>query len=411
LKVGRKMAKHSSIGASSCHRWWNCPGSVALCADIKSPPPGPHAQEGTAAHELAEQSIIQQVRPHTLVGQKAANGIRWTTEMADNVEFYLTTITNDAIDNGVEMDEVHFETRFHLSDIDEGAFGTCDAYFAVPFGKLFVYDLKYGVGTIVDVENNLQMQYYALGALANTLDVTDVEMVIVQPRTEDRAKRWCVPVEQMDAFKDDLRRHIDETRVEGAELADGKHCKYCPALAVCPQVSKKVVEVAQQDFMGITPNTPAVEAQKPLPAPGELTLPQLKLVLDKADLIGDWLTAVEAYAKSLIEAGSTIEGYKLVPKRAHRKWADEFEVETTLADFGDAVYEKKLKTPKQMEAVVGKEKVAELSITPDNGFTLAKDEDKRTEAKSDFTAIATDKPKRVRRTNAQIAADNAKNEF
>ena len=96
---------------------------------------------------------------------------------------------------------------------------------------------------------------------------------------------------------------------------------------------------------------------------------------------------MENYAQSLIQAGTLIEGWKLVPKRAHRKWTDELGTETALIEFGDKIYDRKLKTPKQMEAVVGKEKVAELSETPDNGLTLAKEEDNREEAAVDFQPI------------------------
>jgi hypothetical protein len=227
------------------------------------------------------------------------------------------------------------------------------------------------------------MQYYALGALMGE-DVTEIEMVIIQPRTDEQVKRWVIGNKEMAEYTDRLKAAITKAKTPNAEMVDGPWCKWCPGLATCPNVAKKVISVAQSDFA-----TPA------LPEVNELSVAQIRLVLDKAELLTDWVAAVESHAQKLIEAGTTIDGWKLVPKRAHRKWKDEFGTETALTEFGDAIYDKKLKTPKQMEAVVGKDKVADLSHTPDNGMTLAKVTDDRLEVKSEFEKI--EKPKTAKK--------------
>jgi hypothetical protein len=344
---------------------------------------------------MAEFCGTRDVDPDTLIGNLAQNGVMFNSEMADNVRFYLQTIIKDAAQFKIGFKDIAFETRFRLSEIDEDAFGTCDAHFGVAFGKLYVYDLKYGQGQMVAAEDNLQLQYYALGAMMSG-DYDEVEMVIVQPRTDDRIKRWSVSRERMEEFAKELKLKIEATKKNDAPLVEGKWCKWCPANATCPQLAKKAVEVAQLDFIGMTPNTPVPTPLTRSPEPGVLTLPQLKKVLDKADVLRDWLTSVESYALSLAEAGTKIDGWKLVPKRAHRKWRDEFEVETNLADFGDAIYDKKLKTPKQMEVIAGKEKVSELSIVPNNGNTLVIDDDVREESVVEFKPITDEtKPKPI----------------
>ena len=49
--------KHANLGASKAERWMNCPGSVALEADLPNTS-SEYAREGTAAHEVAEQCLL-----------------------------------------------------------------------------------------------------------------------------------------------------------------------------------------------------------------------------------------------------------------------------------------------------------------------------------------------------------------
>lgn len=51
---------HSHFGASSSYRWVNCSASVALCAKAPARESSFEADEGTAAHELAELSLLKE---------------------------------------------------------------------------------------------------------------------------------------------------------------------------------------------------------------------------------------------------------------------------------------------------------------------------------------------------------------
>ena len=71
---------------------------------------------------------------------------------------------------------------------------------------LTVIDFKYGVGILVDAENNPQMMCYALGALAlfdGIYDIREVSMTIFQPRRDnistytiakEELLRWAVEI-------------------------------------------------------------------------------------------------------------------------------------------------------------------------------------------------------------------------
>lgn len=369
---------HSKIGASSCYRWWECPGSVGLSADLIKVS-SPYADEGTAAHEAVEVSLKNWEHPGMLLGKNTRNGIEVDEDMVNCAEHMMEVIAEDFFKHfGFNpkadklKDYLMVEKKFDLSHIHEGLFGTNDACLLIPFTKLYVYDFKYGQGVAVDVENNKQLMYYALGALEGNDDINEIELVIVQPRAfhvKGPVRRWCITREEIMQFKAELIEHADDALSLDAPLNEGYWCKFCPALGVCPQVAGVASQLAKADFT--KPTTPA------LPTPESLTVEQLASVLAKTDLLGDWIKGVEAYAQGLLEAGRAVPGFKLVRKRAIRKWADEGKVESVFKHLGKELYETKLKSPAQLEKLVGKGSVDGLTFMPDTGLTIASISDKR----------------------------------
>jgi len=106
-----------------------------------------------------------------------------------------------------------------------------------------------------------------------------------------------------------------------------------------------------------------------------LTLKQIIKVLDNQDKIELWLKALNAYAFSLLEAGQQVPGYELAKKRAHRRWAHEPDVVAAFADLGDEIYTLSLKSPAQLEKLVGKARkpeVSKLTEIPEAGYTMKK---------------------------------------
>lgn len=53
------MTAHSNLGASSAKRWMNCPGSNALIEHAPPEQSSKYAAEGTAAHWVGEQLILE----------------------------------------------------------------------------------------------------------------------------------------------------------------------------------------------------------------------------------------------------------------------------------------------------------------------------------------------------------------
>lgn len=363
--------KHSSLGASSAHRWFACPGSPRMCLEAPPQKQSEYAAEGTHAHTIAE-SVLKR------------NG-NWdditdaSPEELDHVQLYVDTVLRDKADLKGKLE---VEKKLDLSSIVPDGFGTNDALVYSRWEKLIVYDFKYGAGVPVEVEDNVQLLYYALGAYLELADLefTEIEMVIVQPRCEHRegpVRRWTVPVEYLQEFAERLRKAAAATQASNAPLIAGPQCRWCPAFAICPAAADRTTQVAIADF-----TEPVV--QKSLKTPETLTMAQIKTVLDNAGYLDAWLRAVEQYAEDTAKNGGTVPGYKLVKKRSNRKWLSETEAEKALKPkFGVRIYsDPKILSPTQMEKMIGKKDgettiIETLSECPDTGCCLVSESDPR----------------------------------
>jgi len=354
---------HSKISPSEADRWMNCPGSLIL--EEKCPPQerSEYAAEGTAAHEVAAKCLKQNSNAEEWRGEIVeVDGFNFKVndEMIESVQEYLDTVRKDMEEDGIPISMLMVEQRFELFAISNSMYGTSDAAYTSPFGRLRVYDLKYGRGTYVEVEANPQLLIYALGAWhSSSRQSEEIEIVIVQPRYpgEDHVRRAVYTRKQLLKFEKDLDKAVMTVHSGSKELKSGSWCKFCPAMAIC---DAKTTEV-----FSVIPKGPT------LPEAAALTVDQIVKVLSLSEVIADWAASVHAHAESLAKAGVTIPGYKLVQKKGNRRWIDEIAVETAFETmYGEEIYEKKLKSPSKLEKVVGKDEIKDYVEIPDNGTQL-----------------------------------------
>lgn len=381
------LVKHSMLGASSASRWMNCPGSNKLIEQLPTKPGGSsYAELGSAAHELGEYCLNFDSEPANWIGSsgplkdKLGRSVITYEQFIDENMAEAVTVYVDYIRKQMQLGgELFIETKFDLSHLHEGMFGTADAAIYNPMlGVLEIVDYKHGQGVAVSPVNNSQAMFYGLGAL-HTFDeqlaIDKIVLTIVQPRAAGEAiKTWETTPEYLREFGETLKKSAKATLKKGAKLATGDWCKFCPALALCPQAKQKSLEVAQAVFND--------ESEIVLPDPKLLSVEKLREVLDFSETLSQWLKAAEGYAFELAERGTKIPGYKLVKKRANRRWINE---DLAKAEFekmlGSAAFsEPKFKSPAQIEGLkVDKKLVASFTETPDNGNTLALAEDRRPE--------------------------------
>lgn len=369
---------HSSLGASSAHRWLACPGSIRL--SVGQPNESSiFAMEGTAAHEVCEMALRQRKDAADFLGDEITVGnhkFEVTSEMVEAVQVYLDTIRADYEDGDI----MFIEHRFDLSSIWAGMFGTNDAGLYKKNGELKVYDFKYGRGHAVEAEENPQLAYYGLGLInvpsLKGARLSGVELVIVQPRAPHKdgpVRRWKTDAVHLADFMDELRVGAEATTAPDAPLVAGEHCKFCPAAGICPALRDVAITQAQDEFVDSDP--------------GELTNEALSALLEKCGLIEDGIRAIRAEAVSRMKGGGRLPGWKFVASRAIRKWNDEgsqaIEKLTTLFDLDeDAVVERKLRSPAQVEKLLPKSDRAALAAyynKTSSGVTLARATDPRPE--------------------------------
>jgi Protein of unknown function (DUF2800). len=299
--------------------------------------------------------------------------------MADAVQEYLDLCRRFMI----KPWEFSIEQRLDLTEVHPDIFGTGDfVSYHPPTKALIVADFKYGKGHAVEIDQNKQLLTYAVGAALryHNRGLGIITLYVVQPRCphKDGSVREANydSIELLE-FRADLADAALATEAKGAPLAAGEWCKFCPAAGVCPELRKKATALAEAEFSegevsGLSPE-------------------KVGEILRQAGLLKDWIKRVEAYAQTEAQHGRLPTGFKLVAKRATRKWRSPEDARTYLStilelDDEQIFAEPKMKSPAQIEAVIGKKRKAEISElyeSVSSGANLVPMEDPRPELRPD----------------------------
>lgn len=344
----------------------NCPGSVVLSEGMPNKSSA-FADEGTRAHAIGEALLL---------GKSAIV----PEDMLEPVMVYVDHVQSIA-------GKLHVEVKVSVTD---NIWGTADAIVWSPTDAvLYVRDLKYGAGVPVEADGNLQLKIYALAALLTMkYQASYVDVGIVQPRCFHpagpvRTVRFDV-VDLLD-FHADLMAAA--ARVEMAKntmtsittyLAPSeKGCRWCLAAPKCPALKSKAQELAKQVF------APGVAYDKDA----------LAETLDFLPILEGWIKNTREFAYGEAEQGREIPQWKLVEKRATRKWKElpsphiykalRDASGLAMQDFQEPAV---LKSPAQVEKLLPKEQRAlldELCVKESSGHTLVHESDKRPAVKLD----------------------------
>lgn len=360
------MAAHALLSPSSAERWLACPGSVGRTINIKDIT-SPYAEEGTAAHEMAQLTLESGAADaEKYIGKRAENGVDMTEDMAEHVMTYVNNVRDYAKGN-----ELMIEQRLSISHLtgEPDAKGTSDAVI-IAGDELQVHDLKYGMGVRKDAEQNEQLMIYALAALYEFEMLgpfTRVRLVIHQPRLKHLSE-WDCSVEELQAFAVEVQAKAKvatggvDSFLQGYGIADElfnpgeTQCRFCKAKGECEPLRNHVLKtVAGDDFVDLTledPINPVIEER--ITAKYDNAL--LGKLMGAIDLIENWCKAIRGKTEVELLQGNEVPGYKLVQGRAGaRSWIDPAEAEAVMKSMRlkqEEMYSFSVISPTQAEKVL-----------------------------------------------------------
>ncbi|WP_257202966.1 DUF2800 domain-containing protein [Corynebacterium cystitidis] len=371
--VAHADREHALLSASGANRWLNCTPS-ALLEEQYPDRSSDAAEEGTAAHELAEYKLRQLAGIDP--GQPPTSD--WHNEdMESHTDDYADHVMAE-LERTKETSPAAFlaiEQRLDFSHIVPDGFGTGDALI-VGDGTMTIVDLKYGKGVKVDAEGNPQMRLYALGALRQfdmIYQIDTVRMVIFQPRL-DNISVDEIAVTDLLEWADEVVKPAAALAINGeGELRAGDWCQFCRHAPQCTEQMKQ--------HFSVIPTAGEQTAQPAAPDPDTLTDAQVAQIVTYAGDIKKWLTKVENYALDQANQGHGYEGLKLVEGRSVRKYTDEDAVAKAVQEAGEEPYEKKVLGITAMTKLLGKKKfddvLGDLVHKPAGKPTLVPASDKR----------------------------------
>lgn len=371
---------------SGWDRWSICSGSV----DDQTGGGSVYADEGTAAHLLADTAFKAKKKAADYIGQriwvpdeagykmaqrerfmlevetdKPPRGSVWHVDlaMADPVQDYMDQVLIQ------ERDYLQFETKVPIGHVtgEKDATGTCDALRAVGT-TLASHDLKFGQGKEVYAKNNGQQLLYLLGGIEE-LDwygeFENFEVHIHQPRLGHHDV-WELTRAELEEWRERIREKGEAITVHGTReyKASPGGCMFCDIRRDCKTRDEFVRAGIAEGFPLLDDNGDPDEAGEEQLA-NETDHPQLLIDLDYVEMVEGWCKDKWAQANELVrkDAGA-LPGWGLFPGRGSRAFKDDKAARNCFRHFKlkvDQYAPRKNISAPQVEGIVGKKAFKEVS--------------------------------------------------
>lgn len=402
---------HAILSPSGSARWMVCTPSARSESQVPEKDTI-FTREGTIAHAMAEALLLGALRAQKdLREYDDEKRLEWPEQVEHLNEMggdALTRCFNRCEGEGLDPQEMlrivseHYcrpvwedyldalyrdpeavllvEVPLKLSEYIPEGFGTSDA--VIIYGRtLSVYDLKYGKGVPVSAVGNTQMRCYALGSLlgpGELYDITEVNMVIIQPRLQ----RWSTDSITSEALLDWAENDLKPAAVAAyqglGEFVPGEHCRFCKVAPRCKALALKASTVKVDRTHDLMTNEEMADA------------------LRQASTVKAWIANLEAYALEQALAGTPVPGFKVVEGRSLRQIPDQKAAIGALAKAGlsedSYLRPRELKTISDLEKLLTKKGfnaiLGEYVVKPQGKPTLVEDTDPRpamSSAKDDFS--------------------------
>lgn len=241
------MSKHAFLSPSGSHRWLNCTPSAMLESEF---PGGSSsaAEEGTAAHAFCEHKLKKALRRRS----KRPVSDYDSDEMQEYTDSYVDYVLEqlEVAKQTCKDPMVLIEQKVDFSEYVPDGYGTADCI-VVSDDTMQIIDFKYGLGVLVDAEQNTQLMCYSIGALNlfdSLYDIKNVTMHIFQPRREN-VQSWTIPVDELKAWAENELKPKAQMALNGeGEYYPGEWCQFCKAAVRCRARAEEKLRLAQQEF-------------------------------------------------------------------------------------------------------------------------------------------------------------------
>ncbi len=332
--------KHAFLSASSSHRWLNCTPSAQLERTYENKTTTA-AEEGTAAHALCEYKLRKALGNAPEKRPVSEYDSQEMEDFTDDYVYYIMEQLNVAKQTCPDT-LVMIEQRLDFSQYVPDGFGTGDCLI-IADDTLHIIDFKYGLGVLIEAENNPQMMLYALGALSvydTIYDIKNVSMTIFQPRREN-ISTWTITVEELlDWAENELKPKAELAANGKGEFCAGEWCTFCRAKVKCRARAEACLKLAKYDFR----------------PPPELDDMEIEVILESLDRLTSWANDIKEYALNAALQGKQWKKFKLVEGRSVRKYTDEEKVAEAVKSAGYDPYERKILSVTAMTKLLGKSK-------------------------------------------------------
>lgn len=339
------MAEHAVLSASGSHRWLNCTPSARLELEFENTG-SEAAREGTAAHALCEHKLKRALHMRS---RRPASDYD-SDEMEECTDAYVDFVMEqyETAKQVCEDPVILIEQRLDFSCYVPDGFGTGDCLI-ISDDRLHIIDFKYGMGVLVEAENNPQMKLYALGALAvydALYDIREVSMTIFQPRRES-VSTWTIPVEDLKVWAENELKPRAKMAYDGeGEYLPGEWCTFCRAAVRCRARAEEKLKLAQTEFR----------------MPPLLTDAEIEDILAVLPDLTKWANEITTYAlDAALNHGKEWNGFKVVEGRSVRKYRDEAAVAEAAKEAGyKDIYRQSLIPLTEMQRLMGKDRFEEI---------------------------------------------------
>ncbi len=332
------MELKNLLRPSAAHRWLQCTGSIELIQklspDYLDSLTNEAAKEGQRLHRIASDILesIGALQKHgvTLPFKQALESVSDEDKVliqpyVDYVSFemgkqctYFIETTMNSYDYNIQGTPDFIST--HLCETNR-----CYAT---------VVDLKTG-RIPVNVVDNVQLKMYALLFIKNFSPhrhlPSFINFVIVQPKCEGITEHQITYTELMEWEQTTLLPALRAIDNKQYTYKTGDHCKYCPALSICPKVADefKTIEKRSAELISVE------------------NLDYLFWVTEKEKEITQYLKTVKDFLVHGLKKGSIkSDMYMLARKYGNTQWRqDDIVVTDWLTKRGVDPFEKKLKSP------------------------------------------------------------------